>query len=259
MLKTLVTPNATVDKSVAKILLGSQLALLIGIWCVSPFVFLPKPMEVIHSFGDLWSTGILGDILTSLYLDVEAIVFSIVVSLGLAYLTVIPMFENIGLLTGKLRFSSMVGLTFFFTLMASNGHQLKLYLLVFSISVFFITSMLDVIANIPKVQYDLARTLRMGEWRILWEVVILGQADKAFDVLRQNAAMGFMLITFVESMSRSEGGIGAVLLNQNKYFHLSAVFALQIIILAIGIGQDYFIRLMKGLCCPYAILALEKR
>jgi NitT/TauT family transport system permease protein len=253
------TPNTIVDKSVAKILLVTQLAILLAVWSFSPFVFLPKPMEVINSFGDLWRSGIVSDILTSVYLNIEAILFSIVVSLVLSYLTVIPAFENIGKLTGKLRFSSMVGLTFFFTLMASNGHQLKLYLLIFSISVFYVTSMIDVISNIPKVQYDLVRTLRMGEWRIVWEVVVLGQIDKAFDVTRQNAAMGFMLLTLVESMSRSEGGIGAILLNQNKYFHLSAVMALQIIILVIGIGQDFFIKTMKGICCPYAVLALEKK
>jgi len=29
----------------------------------------------------------------------------------------------------------------------------------------------------------------MGSWRTMWEVVVLGQIDKAFDVLRQNAAI----------------------------------------------------------------------
>jgi NitT/TauT family transport system permease protein len=153
----------------------------------------------------------------------------------------------------------MVGLSFFFTLASKNGHELKLYLLVFSVSVFFITSMADVLNAIPKVQFDLARTLRMGEWRVVWEVIILGQADKVFDVLRQNAAVGWMMLTMVEGMSRSEGGIGALLLNQNKHFHLSAVMAIQMTILVLGLIQDYIIGFLKELFCPYATLALERK
>jgi len=119
--------------------------------------------------------------------------------------------------------------------------------------------MADVLASIPKVQFDLARTLRMGEWRVVWEVIVLGQADKVFDVLRQNAAIGWMMLTMIEGMSRSEGGIGAVLLNQNKHFHLSSVMAIQILILSVGLGQDYIIGVLKNIFCPYANITLERK
>jgi len=52
--------------------------------------------------------------------------------------------------------------------------------------------MIDVVAQVPKEKFDLARTLRMGEWRVVWEVIVLGRADAAFDAMRQNAAMGWM-------------------------------------------------------------------
>ena len=100
----------------------------------------------------------------------------------------------------------------------------------------------------------------MSEWRVVWEVVVLGTADKAFEVLRQNAAIGWMMLTMVEGISRSEGGIGAMLLNQNKHFRLAEVFAIQIVILAVGMGQDYAIGVRSGAsCCPYATLTLERR
>jgi NitT/TauT family transport system permease protein len=99
----------------------------------------------------------------------------------------------------------------------------------------------------------------MGEWRVVWEVVVLGQVDRVFDVLRQNAAIGWMMLTMVEGMSRSEGGVGALLLNQNKHFHLSAVFAIQITILLLGLAQDYGIGAVRRLFCPYADLCVERR
>src|SRR5207244_7844613 len=73
------------------------------------------------------------------------------------------------------------------------------------------------------------------------------------------SAMGWMMLTMVEGISRSEGGVGAMLLNQNKHFHLSAVFAIQISILFLGLGQDYAIGLLRRVFCPYATLTLDRK
>jgi NitT/TauT family transport system permease protein len=255
----LLAPNRVVSKKTIRWLVGFQLLMLLSIWLFSPTVFLPKPREVFHALSELWFEGLGGELITSFYLNLQAIAISTVLSLLLAYLTVIPFFRPIVGLLSKLRFLSMVGLTFFFTLMAATGHELKLFLLVFSVSVFFVTGMAEVVASVPKEKFDLARTLRMGEWRVVYEVIVLGQADKAFEVLRQNAAMGWMMLTMVEGISRSEGGVGAMLLNQNKHFHLSAVFAIQLTILILGLGQDYVIGLLRRMLCPYADLTLERK
>jgi NitT/TauT family transport system permease protein len=255
----LLAPNRVISKKTIRWLVGFQLVMLFAIWVFSPTVFLPKPKEVFSALSELWFQGLGGELITSFFLNLEAIAISAILSLLLAYLTVIPFFRPIVALLSKLRFLSMVGLTFFFTLMATTGHQLKLFLLVFSVSVFFVTGMAEVVASIPKEKFDLARTLRMGEWRVVYEVIVLGQADKAFEVLRQNAAMGWMMLTMVEGISRSEGGVGAMLLNQNKHFHLSAVFAIQLTILLLGLGQDYAIGLFRKICCPYADLTLERK
>jgi NitT/TauT family transport system permease protein len=253
------SPNRVISRQTLRWLVGFQLVMLFFIWIFTPTVFLPKPKEVFQALSEMWMQGLGGELITSFYLNLQAIAISSVLSLLLAYLTVVPFFRPMVTLLSKLRFLSMVGLTFFFTLMATTGHELKLYLLVFSVSVFFVTGMAEVVAAIPKEQFDLARTLRMGEWRVVYEVVILGQADKAFEILRQNAAMGWMMLTMVEGISRSEGGVGAMLLNQNKHFHLSAVFAIQISILVLGLGQDYVIGLLRRVFCPYAALTLERK
>jgi NitT/TauT family transport system permease protein len=252
-------PNRVISRQTLRWVIGFQLLMLFFIWVFSPTVFLPKPKEVFQALSEMWMEGLGGELITSFFLNLQAIALSTILSLLLAYLTVIPFFRPIVTLLSKLRFLSLVGLTFFFTLMATSGHGLKLYLLVFSVSVFFVTGMAEVVAAIPKEKFDLARTLRMGEWRVVYEVVILGQADKAFETLRQNAAMGWMMLTMVEGISRSEGGVGAMLLNQNKHFHLSAVFAIQISILFLGLGQDYVIGLLRRVFCPYATLTLERK
>jgi NitT/TauT family transport system permease protein len=252
-------PNRVLSKNTIRLLIATQILMVLLLWAFSPFVLLPKPGEVFRSLGELWQQGLGSELITSFYLNLEAIAVSTIVSLALAYATVMPFFRPVVALLSKLRFLSLVGLTFFFTLMARSGHQLKLSLLVFSVSVFFVTGMADVINAIPKETFDLARTLRMGEWRVVWEVIVLGQIDKVFDVLRQNAAIGWMMLTMVEGIVRSEGGVGTILLDQNHHFRLSAVFAIQLTILFLGLVQDYGIGALKSLFCPYAALTLERK
>jgi NitT/TauT family transport system permease protein len=253
------TPNAVLDKKSVQILVWGQIVAALLIWAFSPSPLLPKPGEVFAAFTDLWEQGLGAELITSFYLNVEAITLATLISLLLAYATVMPFFRPIVALLSKLRFLSLVGLTFIFTLMATSGHELKLSLLVFSVSVFFLTSMADVLNSIPREQFDLARVMHMNEWRVTWEVVVLGQFDKAFDVIRSNAAMSFMMLTMVEGIVRSEGGVGTVLMDQNHHFRLSAVFAIQITILLLGIGQDYAIGMLKRMVCPYAFLVTEAR
>ena len=254
------SPNRVISKAAFRFIVAFQVAVLLLVWSTSTYVFLPKPMDVWRAFVDLWQHEGLGqELIVSLLLNVQAMAWATLISLGLAYLTVVPVFQPIAQAISKGRFLGMVGLTFFFTIIFSSGHQLKVSLLVFGVAVFFVTSMIDVVAQIPKEKFDLARTLRMGEWRVVWEVIVLGKADAAFDAMRQNAAMGWMMLTMVEGISRSEGGVGALLLNQNKHFRLEAVFAIQIAILVIGLFQDYALGLAKRFLFPYADLQLEKR
>jgi NitT/TauT family transport system permease protein len=254
------SPNRVISRGAFRFIVVFQVAVLLMVWATSTYVFLPKPMDVWRAFVDLWNHQGLGqELIVSFLLNVQAMAWATIISLGLAYLTVVPFFQPIAQAVSKGRFLGMVGLTFFFTVIFASGHRLKVSLLVFGVAVFFVTSMIDVVAQVPKEKFDLARTLRMGEWRVVWEVIVLGRADAAFDAMRQNAAMGWMMLTMVEGISRSEGGIGALLLNQNKHFRLEAVFAIQIAILVIGLLQDYVLGLAKTFLFPYASLQLEKR
>ena len=80
------------------------------------------------------------ELITSLTLNIEAIAWSTLISLLLSYLTVIPAFRPIALAVSKGRFLGLIGLTLIFTLAIGGGHTLKLSLLVFGMTVFFVTS-----------------------------------------------------------------------------------------------------------------------
>lgn len=252
-------PNQAISKSTIKLIIISEAIFFLVLWAWSPFVLLPTIGENYRAFVEQVQQGLITDIITSITANIEAVGLATIISLGLAYLTVLAGIRPIIMFLSKLRFLSLVGLSFFFTVATSSQHQLKLSLLVFSISVFLLTGMIDIVDSVPKEQYDLARTLKMGPWRTVYEVVILGQIDKAFDVLRQNAAIGWMMLTMVESMVRSEGGIGATMVTAYRHFYLPAVMAMQITIVLIAIGQDYLIGVVKNMLCPYSNIGMEKR
>lgn len=51
--------------------------------------------------------------------------------------------------------------------------------------------------------------------------------------------MGWSMITMVEGIARSDGGVGALLLNQNKHFRLAEVYAVLVVILLVGLVIDF--------------------
>jgi NitT/TauT family transport system permease protein len=245
-------PNRPIALSISLGYAVATAAVFTTTWQLAAGV-IPSPAEVLAALGQLWTQqGLFDELSTSFVLNVEAIAWTAAIALGLAYLTVVPAVRPIVAAVSKLRFTGMVGWAFVFTLWARDGHQLKLWMLVFGMVPFFTTAMAAVIADLPRERFDHARTLGMSEWRVVWEVVIRGTADQALEALRQNAAMGWMMLTMVEGVVRSEGGIGAMLLNENKHLRLDAVFALILVVLVVGAVQDRALAWLRRAVCPYA-------
>jgi NitT/TauT family transport system permease protein len=199
------------------------------------------------------------DMFVTLKLLFHALFLTVVISLVLSYATVIPFMRPLVEGVSKLRFLGLTGLVIPFTLITGGGYTLKVYLLTFGMTTYFVTAMAQVVIDIPRENFDHLRALGAGELRTLWEVVILGTLDKAFDVLRQNFAMGWTMITMVEGISRAEGGLGALMLNQNKHFKLDAVFAILFLILIVGLVLDYAVGVLTRVVCPYANLERMRR
>ncbi len=229
-LRAAFAPNRALSAGALRLIIAVQVGVALAVWWSSPSPILPSPGEVARALGQLWFQEGLGrELGTSLTVNLEALALTLVISLGLSYLTVVPFFRPLAAAASKGRFLGLIGLTFAFTLTLGGGRPLKVALLVFGMTVFFVTSMADVVAAIPK------------------------------EALRQNAAIGWMMLTMVEGISRSEGGIGAMLLNQNKHFRLAEVFAIQLLILLVGVLQDYGIGVLRRVLFPYADLRLERQ
>jgi NitT/TauT family transport system permease protein len=253
-------PNRAIDKTMTIGIVAFWITIALIAWFAMPFATLPSPGEVWHALGHLWNEeGMSQDLFTTLRLLFHALFLTVVISLVLSYATVIPFMRPVVAGVSKLRFLGLTGLVTPFALLTHDGYTLKVWLLTFGMTTYFVTSMAQVVIEIPRENFDHLRALGAGELRTLWEVVILGTLDKAFEVLRQNFAMGWTMITMVEGISRSEGGIGAMILNQNKHFLLDGVFAILLVILVVGLLIDYLVGAVTRVVCPYTNLERMRR
>lgn len=252
------TPNGRVSKRVHLMLGAGTLAVLLGAWSFRP-AFLPSIEEVAKAFPRLMDQNLVGELFVSLTTNLQAIGLTCLLTIPLAYLTVMPAMRPFVRAISKGRFLGLTGFVVLFTLVFGGGHALKVALLVFGLGVFLITSLYDIVEAIPREEFDHARSLRLGQWGSVIEVVILGHLDAVIDAIRQNAAMGWVMLTMVEGLVRFEGGLGAMMLAEDKHIKLDAVFAIQIVVLVIGVLQDWAFVGVRKMLCPYASLTLERQ
>jgi len=255
MVQIIFKPFGKINKQTFIVMIVMQVIITLVIWQTASDGLIPKPGRVATAFVQLLSTKLLLDnLLVSLTLTLKAMLYSIIITLFFAYLSVIPFFKSIAQFIVKCRYLTLTGLIFIFTLLTKDGSELKLSLLVFGIVPFFTTSFLSIILNIDKQEYELCKTLGYNNWQTLYEVIIVGKADLVFEILRQNFAISWLMITMVEGLNMSEGGVGALLIKYNKYNDLTHVLALQLLIFIIGLGFDSLLGNMRRWLFPHTKL-----
>lgn len=251
-MKKIFSPFGRISRQALTIITVLQVIICLVLWQVTSNGLIPSPLKVTQAFFNLITGGVLLDnILVSIVLTIKALFYSIAITLFFAYLSVIPFFKNIAVFLVKCRYLTLTGLIFIFTLLTRDGNQLKLSLLVFGMVPFFVTSFLSVIIHTNKQQYELCKTLGYNNWQILYEVIIVGKADQVLEILRQNFAISWLMITLIEGLNMSEGGIGALLIKYNKYNDLTNVLALQLVIFLVGLGFDFLMGMMRKWLFPY--------
>lgn len=244
---SLFTPKGRGHKALPFVL-GS--IFLLGWHLLRPSV-LPGPIETVQAFPSLFADGIFTELMSSLIVCMEALCLSTLIGLPLAYLVRIPVVSPLAVSVSKLRF---VGSAVFYLpllLIVGEHHWVKVWLIALAELFYLVTTMSGVVLSIPEYRYDDAATLRMSQWQSVWFVVIRGTVSDAITAVKDNAAVGWSMLMFVEGVVRSEGGLGVVVLNAEKHVNYDDFFAVIILILAVGIGQDLLFKQIKKVVCPY--------
>jgi NitT/TauT family transport system permease protein len=246
----LFTPNARF-KQTPYLILGWA-GVFTVLWTMFKPVVFPTPIEVVQAFPGLISEGMLDELFRSFSINLQAILLSAAIGLPLCYVCRVPVITPVVNFLAKLRF---VGPSVFFVplvFLADSSHTVKILLLTLGQLFYLVTTVSGVVRNIPEAKFDDARTLNMSEWLSVWYVVIRGTVAEAIDAIRDNAAIGWAMLMFVEGIIRSEGGIGVMMLNTDKHVNWAETYALAVTILLVGVAQDWIIGQIRKASCPYA-------
>jgi NitT/TauT family transport system permease protein len=185
-------------------------------------------------------------------LFLKATVLSILVSLVVVYLSPLPALQPIALTLSKIRFLPLTGITFYLAILVSNARTMQVSVLLIFMSLYFITSLLAVLKDIPQEEIDHARSLKCSRWEVLWEVVIKGRFDYVIDALRQNLAIIWMMLVTVESILVAAGGLGVLIKNSDKFMNHGRIIALQLVILLIGLLLDSLLNTIRKSLFKYS-------
>jgi ABC-type nitrate/sulfonate/bicarbonate transport system permease component len=251
LLKVLFTPFGKISSRTKTILQLSQVAVALLIIQFTNHPIIPTPTDVLTALGNLFKdTVFIDNLITTMSFIFYAMGISIFITMLISYLSKIPFFEILAVFASKCRYLTLPSLVFLFTFLTSNLSSLKSSLLVFGIVPYFTTSMLAVL-DLRSQEIDKAFLNKKNAWESLYEVAIVGKLDQLFEVMRQNFAFGWAMITMVEGIAISEGGIGTMLIKSNKYLSLSPVLAMLVVILCIGLFFDFLFKFLRKLLFPY--------
>jgi ABC-type nitrate/sulfonate/bicarbonate transport system permease component len=244
-----IRPFEIVSSSKASLISVIWLGLLILIWVTSASLgtthLFPTPSQVFSGLTDLYNEGLVVHIANSLWLCLRAVFISVVVSLAVAYLSPIPALQFISKAVSKLRYLPLTGITFYLAILIESGRTMQIWVLVIFMSTYLTTSLLAMIKDIQQEEFDHARTLKCSRWEVLWEVVIKGRLDYVIEIVRQNLAIVWMMLVTVESILVSNGGLGFLIKNSDKFMNHGRIVALQLVILALGLLIDFVLIKMR--------------
>ena len=246
------TPFKKINPITRAVLMITQAVIVISCLQLFSNELFPKPTEIISSLWAMMQTkDFYDDLFASLYLTFKAMSLAIIIALPISYLITIAFFEGLAKFITKLRFLTLTGLSFVFLMFLRDADSFKLSLLLFGIVPFFVTSLLTEYATIKSEELDLCKTLKMSPWQSLYELIIYGKLNTAILAIGVNFAICWIMITYVEGQTMGGGGLGTIMIKQQKYLHLAEVFSVLIIIFTLGNISDFIFAKIRKIAFPY--------
>ena len=249
MFKKFFTPFEEINGTKKTFIQSAWLIVILTLWGVSSMSgdthLFPTIKQVLHGFVDLWNGGLMVELGSSLSLCLQALIYSVVISLVFAYSTAIPVFKTLGTFLSKLRYLPLTGIAFYITILVNDARSIQVWVLVMFMSTFLITGLMQMIKDIPNEEFEHARTLGCNRWEVLWEVVIKGRFDYVIELVRQNLAIVWMMLVSIESILIAAGGLGVLIKNGDKLGDNGRVIAVQIVIIVVGLSLDFILTKLR--------------
>ncbi len=214
------------------------------------YKILPTPLSVVRSYPSLITKDqLIPNALKSIWINLQGYVWAILISIPIGFLIgLIPLFRGLfSRQVDAMRFLPLTALTGLFILWFGIDDSMKVAFLSFGIIVYLLPVVVQRIWEVDDVYLKTVYTLGAKDWQTVRTVYIPSVMTVIFDDIRVLTAISWTYIIIAELLNRV-GGIGSLIYIKARQGQIEKVFAILILIIMIGIIQDWiFVFLGKRL------------
>lgn len=224
-----------------------------ALWQFYPGALIPRPLATWTSLVNLYNRGLVVDVWTSFSVVARGgFLIAFPVGCILSYLYTIQFFKPPILFIASLRNMMMNTLVAAFLMMQLGGDELKVLTTAFVILVYFLSSLVQRVDEFPQAKVDHGIAMRMSHWQMLWHHYIRGSLHVVCYDFIPCLGMGWSMLSFVEGLSRNDGGLGDLMLQVDKISTYSGILALAIVSGTLGFLMWYSLRALFRVVFRYA-------
>jgi NitT/TauT family transport system permease protein len=251
--------GAELDNRTGTIVTVAGAIIIIFIWYlvttfggISNTIF-PKPQDVFTSYGELQRQYGLGhNTWYSVKLNFLGYLEAIVIAIPLGFIIgLFPIFR--GLLSkwvDAIRFIPLTAVTGLFIGWFGIELGMKVHFLAFGILIYLLPIIVQRIDQVDKIHLQTAWTLGANNWNTFRHVYFPSVISKISDDIRVMVAISWTYIIVAELINK-EGGVGALIFTATKQSRVDMVFAILILIIAIGYIQDLLFKYLDYILFPF--------
>ena len=213
----------------------------------------PSPLSVVGSYGELYQDN---NLMSSIIVSVErnflgylkavlyAIPFGFVIGL-------FPIFKALfSKYVDAIRFIPLAATTGIFIIWYGIDEEVKINFLAFGIFVYLLPIVVQRIEEVDKVYLQTAKTMGASKWQIIRTVFIPDVFSRVFEDIRVIVAISWTYIVIAELIN-NKSGIGSMIHMSARQSRIDKVFALLLLIILIGIIQDFLFKQASKLIFPH--------
>jgi NitT/TauT family transport system permease protein len=245
--------RSVVRRATARKLALAGVALFIGLWCLLsysglvPTVILPSPTEVLLAFPVLhFEEALVRSAGASFYRVMMGFLLSAVVAipLGIIMGTFPPVKHFFAPILDPLRFLPISALVPLFIVWFGIEDMQKIMFLFVGTFVYLLPLVVEAVEKVDEVYLQTAMTLGARPSQLIWSVLVPGSLPAIAEALRVMNGIGWTYVILAEVIN-APLGLGALITVAGKRSHVDQIFALVLVILAIGIATDFIIRMVN--------------
>lgn len=223
------------------------------------YPILPPPAQVLSAFGDLTQKDDIGfHTRRSVWLNLQGYFWAILISIPVGLLVgLLPLFR--GLFSKQIdatRFLPLTALTGLFIAWYGTGDNMKVAFLAVGIIVYLLPVVVQRVDEVADIHLKTVFTLGANAWQTIRTVYLPSVMSKLIDDIRVLTAISWTYIIIAELLNQ-KGGLGALIYLKARQGYLDRVFALLVIIIAIGILQDRLFLYLDKVLFPHKYLTVR--